>query len=166
MWVKATNWGSPMDLMPGANNLDAAVRRFNGGGGGGSPRFFGMGGVGSGTAAAAAPSGAGLEQIRGYGNPINASSPTLIAVDSDGDAMLVDIWGRAATGTSFVEVAAAKGLGADSGHSTVFDVQMGAVPPILSFSTNVAVGASGPELQVFVSSNVPLLELRGRVLRL
>jgi len=162
-------WGVGNDMMPGANNLDAAVRRFNGGGGGGgSPRFFGMGGVGSGIAAAT-PSGAGLEQIRGYGNPINASSPTLIAIDIDGDAMLIEVWGRSAQGTSFVEVAAAKGAGTDSGHSIVFDIKMGAVPPVLSFSTAVVPGTSPADpsvLQVFITSDQPLLELKGRVLKL
>jgi hypothetical protein len=155
-------WGMGNEMMPGANNLDAQVRRFNGGGGGGSPRFFGMGAPSSGGGAIAATTGSGLDQIRGYGNPVNASSSTLIAVDSDGDAMLVDVWGRAATGTAFVEVAAAKGPGSDSGHSTVFDVKMGAQPPVLSFSTAVVAG----ELQVFLTSNLPLLELRGRVVKL
>jgi hypothetical protein len=156
-------WGMGNDMMPGANNLDAAVRRFNGGGGGGSPRFYGMGASGTGVAVAAPAAGGGLEQIRGYGNPVNASSSTLIALDTDGDAMIVDVWGRAATGTSFVQVAAAKGPGSDSAHSTVFDTRLGAQPPVLSFST--AVSATG-ELQVFLSSNLPLLELRGRVSKL
>lgn len=162
-------WGMGNDMMPGANNLDSAIRRFNGGGGGGgTPRFFGMGGVGSGSGIAAPAAAGGLDQIRGYGNPINASTPVLIAVDPEGDAMLIDVWGRGATGTSFVEVAAAKGTGTDSGHSTVFDVKLGAVPPVLSFSTAVVAGTGGApsQLQVFVSSNVPLLELKGRVVLL
>ena len=174
MWVKATNWGSPMDLMPGANNLDAQIRRFNGGGGG-SPRFFGLGASGTGAAAAggiggAGTTGAGLEQIIGYGRPLpTINSPVLVAVDAEGDAILVDIWGRSATGTSFVEVAAAKGTGTDSGHTTVFDVQMGTNPPQLSFSTAVIPGVNPgdpPQLQVYVQSNQPLLELRGRIVKL
>jgi len=162
-------WGVGNDMMPGANNLDAAVRRFNGGGGGGSPRFFGMGAP-SYAGGGAAPSGAGLDQIIGYGNALpTINSPLLVALDQEGDAMLVDVWGRSATGTSFVEVAAAKGPGTDSGHSTVFDVQMGPNPPTLSFSTAVVPGTNPgdpPQLQVFLQSNQPLLEVRGRLVRL
>jgi len=163
-------WGGGQDLLAGrTNNLDAQVRRFNGGGGGGSPRFFGMGapsmpGGGGGT------TGAGLEQILGYGRPLpTINSPVLVAVDQEGDAMMIDLWGRSATGTDFVEVAAAKGTGTDSGHTTVFDVQMGANPPQLSFSTAVIPGTNPgdpPQLQVYVQSNQPLLELRGRITKL
>ena len=169
-------WGMGNEMMPGANNLDAQIRRFNGGGGKGSPRFFGMGASGTGSAAAgglgggAGTTGAGLEQIIGYGRPLpTINSPVLVAVDAEGDAMMIDLWGRSATGTDFVEVAAAKGTGTDSGHTTVFDVQMGTNPPQLSFSTAVIPGTNPgdpPQLQVFVQSNQPLLELRGRITKL
>ncbi len=164
-------WGSGNDMLPGANNLDAQVRRFNGGGGGGrSPRFFGMGAPSMPGGGGGSTTGAGLEQILGYGNALpTINSPVLVAIDAEGDAMLVDLWGRSATGTSFVEVAAAKGPGTESAHSTVFDIKMSADPPTLSFSTAVVAGVNPGDphqLQVYVQSNQPLLELRGRVTKL
>jgi hypothetical protein len=160
-------WGMGNDMMPGANNLDAAVRRFNGGGGSGGGRFFAMGAPSSGLPGTSG--GSGLEMINRYGEAILANDSTLIATDTDGDALLIEVWGRSAQGTSFVEVAAAKGIGTDSGHSVVFDIKMGAVPPILSFSTAVVPGANITDplvLQVFITSDQPLLELKGRVLKL
>jgi len=167
-------WGGGQDLLAGRqNNLDAQIRNFSGSSG--RTRFFGMGASGTGAAAAggiggAGTTGAGLEQIMGYGRPLpTINSPVLVAVDQEGDAMMIDLWGRSATGTDFVEVAAAKGTGTDSGHTTVFDVQMGANPPQLSFSTAVIPGVNPgdpPQLQVYVQSNQPLLELRGRIVKL
>jgi hypothetical protein len=160
-------WGMGNDMMPGANNLDAAVRRFNGGGGSGGGRFFGMGAPSAGLPGGS--SNSGLEMINHYGDTLLANDSTLIATDIDGDALLIEVWGRSAQGTSFVEVAAAKGIGTDSGHSVVFDIKMGAVPPVLSFSTAVVPGTNITDplvLQVFITSDQPLLELKGRVLKL
>lgn len=166
----SAGWGKGNPMTVTAASLDAAIKQFNSKGGPGNGRFFGMGAPSTPGGAIAATSGAGLDQILNYGNSLpTINSPLLVAVDQSGDAMMVDVWGRSATGTSFVEVAAAKGAGTDSGHSTVFDVQMGANPPTLSFSTAVVPGLTPgdpPQLQVYLQSNQPLLEVRGRIVKL
>jgi hypothetical protein len=159
----AAGWGKGNAMTVTAASLDAAVKQFNSRSGPGGGRFFGMGAPSTHGGAIAAASGGGLDQIIHYGEAIGASVTTLIATDTDGDAMMVDVWANSGTGTSFIEVAAVKGPGTDSGHSTVFDVKMGARPPVLSFST--AVTATG-ELQLFLTSNLPLMLVRGRVVKL
>jgi hypothetical protein len=169
LWVKASSWGSPMDLMPGANNLDAQIRRFNGGGGGGSPRFFGMGapsygGGGGGTVMVGGGSGDGnLSPILGNNAPLAAGTPLVVASDPVGDAMIVDLWAQGPQGTLFVEVGVSRGVGTDTGYSVVYEIQMGTQPPVLTF-TPIVTGAGGLQLQV--SSDVALTTLRGRVLLL
>jgi hypothetical protein len=86
-----------------------------------------------------------------------------VAVDLQGDAMIVDLWAQAAQGTLFVEVAVSKGNGTDTGYSSVYEVQMGVQPPALTFTPSVT--ATGG-LQLAVSSDVALTTLRGRVLLL
>jgi hypothetical protein len=108
-------------------------------------------------------SGAGM--IQGYGQPIPALTSKLIATGTTGAAMLIDVWGRSATGTSFVQVAVSRGAGTDSAHTTVYDVRV-ATAPVLSFSSSVVAGirpTDPPRMDVFVSSNVALLEIKGKI---
>ena len=149
-------WGMGNDMMPGANNLDAATRRFNSGGSGGG-RFFGMGAPSAGIATSAG--GGTLQPILQNDQPLLASTWKPVAFDPDGDAMVVDLWAASPTGTVFIEVAASKGLGADTGYSVVYEIQIGAIPPKLTFRASVT-GTN--QLQLEVSSNVALTALRGR----
>lgn len=159
-------WGKGQPLLMGGQlgGLDQGGKQLRG-----APRFFPIGGASSGVVPTG-PTGGGLDQILNYGAALpTINTPMLVAIDDTGDAMLVDIWARSATGTSFVEMAAAKGTGTDSGHSTVFDVKLGANPPTISFSTAVIPGPNPgdpPQLQVFMSSNQPLLEVRGKLVKL
>jgi len=154
-------WGSGQDLLATKQNLDQAVRRFNGGGGGG--RFFGMGAPSMGIAAGSGGGNGNLQPILQNDVAVPANTPQTVAIDLQGDAMIVDLWAQAAQGTLFVEVAVSKGNGTDTGYSSVYEVQMGVQPPALTFTPSVT--ATGG-LQLAVSSDVALTTLRGRVLLL
>ena len=146
-------------MLPGGKNLDAAIRRFNGGGGGASPRFFGMGAPSIAGVASGGGGNGNLKEILQNMAPLPAATPQTVAIDPDGDAMIVDLWGQGPTGTSFVEVAVSKGTGTDTGYSVVYEISMGARPPKLTFTPGVdALGG----LKLDVTSDVALVSLRGR----
>jgi hypothetical protein len=155
------SWGTGNSMVPNAKTLDQAVRSFNGGGGGGG-RFFGMGAPSMGIAAGGGGNG-NLQPILQNDVAVPANTPQTVAVDLQGDAMIVDLWAQAAQGTLFVEVAVSKGNGTDTGYSSVYEVQMGVQPPVLTFTPGVT--ATGG-LQLAVSSDIALTTLRGRVLLL
>ena len=153
-------WGMGNDMMPGANNLDAATRRFNGGGSGGG-RFFGMGAPSAGIATS---TGSGnLSPIVNNDQPVAASTLQTVATDADGDAMVVDLWARGPQGTIFVEIGVARGRGTDTGYSVIYEINIGLQPPVLTFTPSVDAGGG---LSLAVSSDVTLDALRGRVLKL
>ena len=153
-------WGMGNDMMPGANNLDAATRRFNGGGSGGG-RFFGMGAPSAGIATS---TGSGnLSPINNNDQPVAASTLQTVATDADGDAMVVDLWARGPQGTIFVEIGVARGRGTDTGYSVIYEINIGLQPPVLTFTPSVDAGGG---LSLAVSSDVALDALRGRVLKL
>jgi len=156
-------WGGGQDLLAGRqNNLDAQIRSFSGGPGKGG-RFFGMGAPSMGIAAGSGGGNGNLQPILQNDVAVPANTPQTVAVDLQGDAMVVDLWAQAAQGTLFVEVAVSKGNGTDTGYSSVYEVQMGVQPPALTFTPSVT--ATGG-LQLAVSSDVALTTLRGRVLLL
>ena len=151
-------WGMGNDMMPGANNLDAATRRFNGGGSGGG-RFFGMGAPSAGISGGGGGGTGTLQPILQNDQPLPANAWTPVAFDPDGDAMIVDLWAASPNGTVFIEVAASKGLAADTGYSVVYEIQIGTNPPNLTFRASVS-GAN--QLQLEVNSDTALTTLRGR----
>ena len=156
-------WGGGQDLLAGRqNNLDAQIRSFSGGPGKGG-RFFGMGAPSVGIAAGSGGGNGNLQPILQNDVAVPANTPQTVAVDLQGDAMVVDLWAQAAQGTLFVEVAVSKGNGTDTGYSSVYEVQMGVAPPVLTFTPSVT--ATGG-LQLAISSNLALTTLRGRVLLL
>ena len=77
--------------------------------------------------------------------------------------MIVDLWAQAAQGTLFVEVAVSKGNGTDTGYSSVYEIQMGVQPPVLTFTPGVTARGA---LQLSISSDVALTNIRGRVMYL
>lgn len=157
------SWGTGNDMLPGGKNLDAAVRRFNGGGGPGGGRFFGMGAPSMGIAAGSGGGNGNLSPILQNDQPLLAATPQVVALDTDGDAMIVDLWAQGPQGTLFVEVAVSKGNGTNTGYSVVYEIQMGLQPPKLTFTPGVT--ATGG-LQLQVTSDVALTTLRGRYLLL
>jgi hypothetical protein len=157
-------WGKPVYLRPQDNKSFTLPTGMKAQGGGGSGRFF-AGGI-SGPSSGGIPAGGGTggpSPILTNGTPMVAGVPTLIAEDSSGDAMIVDLWAQSAQGTLFTEVAVSKGNGTDTGYSVVYEIQMGVQPPVLTFTPSVT--ATGG-LQLAVSSDVALTTLRGRVLLL
>ena len=153
-------WGKPVFLRPedrGASQLGKPV-----GTSGGRTFSAAMGGGGSGTVITGGGGGTGsITPIFDSGDPLAAATWKKVAEDPDGDAMIVDLWAASPNGTVFIEVAASKGLAADTGYSVVYEIQTGTNPPQLTFRASVS-GVN--TLQLEVNSNVALTTLRGRQL--
>ena len=153
-------WGMGNDMMPGANNLDAATRRFNSGGSGGrgGGRFFGMGAPGAGIAGPPASTGDGLDPIYGHNKPLPPAITALIASDPKGDAMHVIVKADSTTGSWMGEIVVTH-FGGISDHVVAWEVPI-AGAPTLTFSTRYNVD----HLELSVSSDQALTNLRGKVL--
>lgn len=150
-------WGKPVFLRPedwGASQLGKPV-----GTSGGRTFAAAMGGGGSGTVVTGGGGTGSITPILDSGDPLAAATWKKVAEDPDGDAMIVDIWAASPNGTVFIEVAASKGLAADTGYSVVYEIQIGTNPPQLTFRASVS-GAN--QLQLEVNSDVALTTLRGR----
>jgi len=157
-------WGKPVYLRPQDNKSFTLPTGMKAQGSGASGRFF-AGGI-SGPSSGGIPSTSGTggpSPILTNGQPLPAATSTMVAEDAAGDAMIVDLWAQSAQGTLFVEVAVSKGNGTDTGYSSVYEVQMGTAPPVLTFTPSVS--ATGA-LRLNISSNLPLTNLRGRVMYL
>ena len=157
-------WGSGVPLLPKdrGQTLPTGMKAQ---GSAAAGRFFaaGISGPSSGGIPAATGGTGGPAPILANGQPMPAATSTMVAQDTAGDAMIVDLWAQAAQGTLFVEVAVSKGNGTDTGYSSVYEVQMGTAPPTLTFTPSVS--ATGA-LQLNISSDLPLTNLRGRVMYL
>ena len=151
-------WGMGNDMMPGANNLDAATRRFNSGGGSGGGRFFGMGAPSSGVAGSPASTGAGLDPINGHNKPLAANVNGIIASDTKGDAMHVIVKADAATGSWYGEVVVTH-FGPKVDYTVAWEVNIGTAPKI-TFTPVWNVD----HLDLGMSSSVALTNLRGKVI--
>lgn len=154
-------WGKPVYLSPddwGESQLGKPVSTSG-------RRFFSSAMGGGATGAPPVPTSAtgSLTPILNNNSALAVNTPLIVAQDTEGDAMVVDLWAQAAQGTLFVEVAVSKGNGTDTGYSSVYEVQMGVAPPVLTFTPSVT--ATGG-LQLSISSNLALTTLRGRVMYL
>jgi hypothetical protein len=154
----AAGWGKGNPMTVTAASLDSAIKQFNSKGGPGNGRFFGMGAPSAGISSPGGGTGT-LQPILQNDQPLPANAWTLVAFDPDGDAMIVDLWAASPNGTVFIEVAASKGLAADTGYSVVYEIQIGTNPPNLTFRASVS-GAN--QLQLEVNSDTALTTLRGR----
>jgi len=157
-------WGKPVYLRPQDNKSFTLPTGMKAQGSGASGRFF-AGGI-SGPSSGGIPTGSGTggpSPILTNGTPMVAGVSTLIAEDSSGDAMIVDLWAQSAQGTLFTEVAVSKGNGTDTGYSVVYEIQMGVQPPVLTFTPGVTARGA---LQLSISSDVALTNIRGRVMYL
>ena len=156
-------WGSGVPLLPKdrGQTLPTGMKAQ---GSAAAGRFFAAGISG--------PSSGGIPGGGGTGGPqpiiqnnkaLPAATDQLVASDSTGDAMVVDLWAKGPNGTLFVEVAVSKDGGLNTGYSVVYEIRLGASPPALTFTPGVtATGA----LTLSVQSNVALDTLRGRVMYL
>ena len=150
-------WGMGNDMMPGANNLDAATRRFNSGGGSGGGRFFGMGAPSAGIAGPP-PTGNGLDPIYGHNKPLPPAITALIASDVKGDAMHVIVKADSTTGSWYGEIIVTH-FGGVSDHAVAWEVPI-AGAPTLTFSTRYNVD----HLELSVNSDQPLTNIRGKII--
>jgi hypothetical protein len=158
-------WGSGVALLPKDRGMELPTGMRSQGGAAGARAFAaGISGPSSGGVPSAGPATGSLELIIGHNQPLVANTPSPVAIDTTGDAMIVDLWAQGPQGTLFVEVAVSKGAGTDTGYSVVYEVRMGAVPPVLTFIPGT--NAAGTDLQLQVSSDVALITLRGRVLKI
>jgi hypothetical protein len=151
-------WGMGNDMMPSANNLDAATRRFNSGGGSGGGRFFGMGAPSAGIAGFSGSAGAGLDPINGHNKPLAANVNGIIASDPKGDAMHVIVKADAATGSWYGEVVVTH-FGPKVDYTVAWEVNIGTAPKI-TFTPVWNVD----HLDLGMSSSVALTNLRGKVI--
>jgi hypothetical protein len=160
------NWGKPVYLRPQDNKSFTLPTGMKAQGGAAGARAFaaGISGPSSGGVPSAGPATGSLELIIGHNQPLLANTPSPVAIDTTGDAMIVDLWAQGPQGTLFVEVAVSKGAGTDTGYSVVYEVRMGAVPPVLTFTPGT--NAAGTDLQLQVSSDVNLVTLRGRIMKI
>ena len=154
----ASGWGRGTDMVMTPASLDAAIKQFNSKSGPGGGRFFAMGAPSAGVSSPGGGTGT-LQPILQNDQPLPANAWTPVAFDPDGDAMIVDLWAASPNGTVFIEVAASKGLAADTGYSVVYEIQIGTNPPNLTFRASVS-GAN--QLQLEVNSDTALTTLRGR----
>jgi len=157
-------WGKPVYLRPQDNKSFTLPTGMKAQGSGASGRFF-AGGI-SGPSSGGVPGGSstgGPEPIIQNGKPLAVATDQLVASDASGDAMVVDLWAKSPNGTLFVEVALSKDGGLNTGYSVVYEIRLGAKPPVLTFTPGVtATGA----LTLSVQSDVALDVLRGRVMYL
>ena len=151
-------WGMGNDMMPGANNLDAATRRFNSGGGSGGGRFFGMGAPSAGLAGTPASTGDGLDPIYGHNKPLPPAITALIASDPKGDAMHVIVKADSTTGSWYGEIIVTH-FGGVSDHAVAWEVPI-AGAPTLTFSTRYNVD----HLELSVNSDQALTNIRGKII--
>jgi hypothetical protein len=158
-------WGSGVALLPKDRGMELPTGMRSQGGAAGARAFAaGISGPSSGGVPSAGPATGSLELIIGHNQPLVANTPSPVAIDTTGDAMIVDLWAQGPQGTLFVEVAVSKGAGTDTGYSVVYEVRMGAVPPVLTFTPGT--NAAGTDLQLQVSSDVNLVTLRGRIMKI
>ena len=158
-------WGSGVALLPKDRGMELPTGMRSQGGAAGARAFAaGISGPSSGGVPSAGPATGSLELIIGHNQPLVANTPSPVAIDTTGDAMIVDLWAQGPRGTLFVEVAVSKGAGTDTGYSVVYEVRMGAVPPVLTFTPGT--NAAGTDLQLQVSSDVNLVTLRGRIMKI
>jgi hypothetical protein len=156
-------WGSGVALLPKdrGHTLPTGMKAQ---GSGSSSRVFAAGISGPSSGGIPGPSTAGGPQpIIQNNKALPAATDQLVASDSTGDAMVVDLWAKSPNGTLFVEVAVSRDGGLNTGYSVVYEIRLGAKPPVLTFTPGVtATGA----LTLSVQSDVALDTLRGRVMYL
>jgi len=157
-----TGWGMGTEMMPGASNLDAAVRRFNGAGGG-SPRYFGMGAPSAGIAALPQQSG-GLEPIVGNGLPFGRNIWSPVAIDPDGDLMEVTLYFSRAGGNEVYTCKVIAFRANTVGNLTI--AWEAAAPATLSHTVEFDAQVNGQELTLRVRSDVAWEQIRGSINKL
>lgn len=160
------SWGPGQDLLATRQNLDQAIRSFNGGGGGGRGRIFGMGAPSAGISTYTAPPKtptptplAGWNAITGDGAALAARTTTAVASDPTGLAFHVMLRGESAGGAHYLEVVATR-LSATSpvvDHVIAWEMRLGATPPTITPEALV----NGGNLELQVTSDVALTSLTG-----
>ena len=160
----ASGWGNPAYLRPDdqgrkastGQRYDEATLNRN--------RIFGPGTllVGGGPAPVmGSGQTAGLDKIIGFGQPFPANTMSKIAGDpTKGDVMHVLVYGQGAAGSWYGEVVATKDdISGATAHVVAWETPLN-TPPNLTFATSLNAG----ELELSMSSDVPLTLLRGKAI--
>ena len=160
----ASGWGNPAYLRPDdqgrkastGQRYDEATLNRN--------RIFGRGTllVGGGPAPVlGSGQTAGLDKIIGFGLPFPANTMTKIAGDpTKGDVMHVLVYSQGAAGSWYGEVVATKDdISGATAHVVAWETPLN-TPPNLTFATSLNAG----ELELSMSSDVPLTLLRGKAI--
>jgi hypothetical protein len=157
-------WGPGQDLLATKQNLDQAIRRFNGGGGSSGTRFFGMGAPSAGVSIPPAAGGGGLEPILSNGLPLGANTWNAIALDADGDLMEVTLYFSRSGGNEVYTCKVIAYRANTLGNLTV--AWESAQPQTLPYTVEFDAQVVGTQLQLNVRSSVSWDSVRGRVSKL
>lgn len=173
-----TSWPGPVKLKPDAATLKLPTGMKAQQGDPIYPRVFAgamAGGGGGGSVVIGGGAGGTLATINGHQQPLAAGAPvidpgtgavitpavwTTLATDTDGDAMIVDLYAEGSNGAQLVELAVMRDAAHRTGYSQVYEVKTGA-PPTMTFQV-INDGNDKLALQAYSSENLAVL--RGRVL--
>ena len=127
-------------------------------GGTAGARAFAAGISGPSSGGAATASTAGLDLISGHNKPLPATTRTVVASDTKGDAMHVLIKADAATGSWYGEVIVTH-FNAVAAHTVAWEVNIG-TPPVITFDPVWVTD----HLELGMTSSVALTNVRGRII--
>ena len=150
-------WGSGVALLPKDRGgmLPTGMRTQGGTAG---ARAFAAGISGPSSGGTSAGSTTGLDLINGHNKPLPASTRTVIASDTKGDAMHVLIKADAATGSWYGEVIVTH-FHAVAAHTVAWEVNIG-TPPVITFDPVWVTD----HLELGMTSSVALTNIRGRII--
>lgn len=153
-------WGAPVYLRPEDNKSFTLPTGMKAQGSRAGARAFAasMSGPGGGGGLPPAPTGDGLDLITGHNKPLPPGITTLIASDTKGDSMHTIIKADSATGSWYGETIVTH-FGGVSDHAVAWEVPI-AGAPILTFSTRYNID----HLELFVNSDQPLTNIRGKII--
>ena len=168
-------WGSGVPLLPKDRGGKRPIGMRTDGAAGASRAFASaMGGAGGGSVVTGGGTG-GLQTIIPHNKTLAAGAPVIdpgtgtvttpavwtdLALDPQGDAMIVDINAEGANGAMLVEIAVMRDQAKRTGYSQVYEVKTG-TPPALTFD---AYNAPNGNLALRMYSSENLVNIRGRVL--
>lgn len=154
-------WGSGVALLPKDRGGQLPTGMRTQGGASGARAFAaGISGPSSG-GGAPVPQTAGLDTINGHNKPFLAGTSSIIANDPKGDVMHVLVFGQAATGSWYGEVVATRDANRNTAEVIAWETRLGATPPTLDFTASLD---ASNNLQLSMTSDIPLTNLRGKIL--
>jgi len=150
-------WGSGVALLPKDRGGMLPTGMHTQGGTAGA-RAFAAGISGPSSGGVATGSTAGLDLISGHNKPLPATTRTVVASDTKGDAMHVLLKADSATGSWYGEVIVTH-FNAVAAHTVAWEVNIGTAPVITFDPVWVT-----DHLELGMTSSVALTNVRGRII--